>query len=365
LVLVVSGVLLTARLVLAVVLALAAVGKLLDPRGARRAAREFGVPVRLAGPVAIVLPLVELAAAVALVGRGSARWGALGALALLALFSLVIARALANGRHPDCHCFGQLHSTPAGRGAFLRNLVLAGLAGFILAAGWSEPGASATGWLGRLSPDALAAIAVAVTVLAVQAGFSWQLLRQHGRLLRRIERLESQRSEGRPLGLPVGSKAPDFVLATLAGGSGSLAELTAAGHPLLLLFSDPRCGPCRSLMPELSFWGAEKQFLRLVLISGGGVEANEPSAELFDPELVLIDDDDAVRDAYDVHGTPAALVVDRDGRIGSPVSVGAKAIWSLVSWAGLDDEEPALVDDNQLGQQLTQPTHASGGTPFR
>src|SRR5579864_2588346 len=94
------------RLVLAAVFLTASVGKLLDLKGSRRAVRDFGVPERAAGFVGTALPLAELAVALALVFRPSARWGAAVALLLLLGFIAGIARALARGEQPDCHCFG-------------------------------------------------------------------------------------------------------------------------------------------------------------------------------------------------------------------------------------------------------------------
>src|SRR5687767_10184803 len=101
-------VLLVARLLLAAVFFLAAATKLVDRAGARRAAVDFGVPAAVARPFAFILPLAELAVAGALLPGASARWGALGALALLLVFVAAIALNLARGRKPDCRCFGQL-----------------------------------------------------------------------------------------------------------------------------------------------------------------------------------------------------------------------------------------------------------------
>lgn len=126
---------LIARLLLALVFAVAAVGKLADRAGTRRALVEFGVPDSLAEPGALVLPFAELAvSAFCLVGP-VAVWGAMGALVLLAFFSTGIAASLARGRRPDCHCFGQLHSAPAGPGTLARNAVFIVLAGVILLRG--------------------------------------------------------------------------------------------------------------------------------------------------------------------------------------------------------------------------------------
>ena len=136
-------VLLVARLLLAAVFAVAALAKLADLPGSRQAMRDFGVPARLAAPLGTLLPLAELAVAVALIPRASAWWGAVGALALLLLFVAGIGVSLARGRHPDCHCFGQIHSAPAGWQTLVRNGALAAVAGFVLWQGRDHPGRGA------------------------------------------------------------------------------------------------------------------------------------------------------------------------------------------------------------------------------
>src|SRR5215831_1017894 len=143
--------LLTARLLLAAVFLVAGIAKLADLAGSRQALRDFGVPARLAMPFGLLLPLAELAVAVALLLPATAWWGALGALALLLLFVVGIAFNLARGRHPECHCFGQLHSAPAGWPTLIRNLVLAAVAGVVVAFGRSMPGPGVLDWLAPLS----------------------------------------------------------------------------------------------------------------------------------------------------------------------------------------------------------------------
>ena len=128
--------LLIARLLLALVFILAGVGKLVDRKGSRQALIDFGVPAVFASPLGILLPLAELGIAAALIATPTAWWGALGALLLLALFVAGISINLARGNKPECHCFGQLHSAPAGWSTLIRNGLLAAVAAFILWAGW-------------------------------------------------------------------------------------------------------------------------------------------------------------------------------------------------------------------------------------
>src|SRR3954453_727619 len=157
--------LLAAQLVLAAVFALAGVTKLLDVNGSRRALVEFGVPERAAPVAGLLLPLTELAIAVALVLHPTARWAGLAAFLLLAAFIGGIANAMRRGRAPDCNCFGQVHSAPAGRSALARNAVLAVLAAFVVVGG---PPPAVDAWVP-------VAIGLAVTAVAVAA---WALRRR-------------------------------------------------------------------------------------------------------------------------------------------------------------------------------------------
>src|ERR1700730_18526879 len=118
-----SIVLLLARVGLSLIFFVAGFAKLADLAGSRQAMRDFGVPAALASPFGVLLPLAELAVAVALLPAASAWWGAIGALALLLVFVAGIGSNLARGRTPDSHCFRQLHSAPAGLSTLIRNLV--------------------------------------------------------------------------------------------------------------------------------------------------------------------------------------------------------------------------------------------------
>src|SRR5919107_2092013 len=188
--------LLIARLVLAAVFTLAGLAKLADLKGSRQAIIEFGVPSAIAAPLGLLLPLAELSVAASLLAASTAWWGALGALALLSAFVVGITYNLTRGRKPECHCFGQLHSAPAGWKTLARNGVLAAIAGFVLWAGYEggRAGPSALSWVGALSTAQLLGLLVGVLVLFLLAGQWWflvHLLRQNGRLLVRLEAVEA------------------------------------------------------------------------------------------------------------------------------------------------------------------------------
>ncbi len=123
----------------------------------------------------------------------------MGALALLLLFVSGISANLARGRKPECHCFGQLHSSPAGWKTLARNGVLAAFAGFVLWQGYDGTGPSAVAWVADLSTNqslGLVGGLVTLGLLAAQWWFLIHLLRQNGRLLTRIEALEGSLEAG-------------------------------------------------------------------------------------------------------------------------------------------------------------------------
>src|SRR5579872_4867489 len=124
--------LLVARLLLAVVFLVASFSKLADLAGSRRAMAAFGIPERYAGLVGLALPLAELAIAILLIPGRTAWWAAIAALALLAAFIIGIGVNLAQGKKPDCHCFGQIYSEPIGPSTLIRNVVLAAIPAFII-----------------------------------------------------------------------------------------------------------------------------------------------------------------------------------------------------------------------------------------
>jgi peroxiredoxin len=342
--------LLIARLVLAGVFALAGVAKLSDLEGSRKAIIDFGLPAVLASPLALLLPLAELAVAAALIPASTAWWGVLGALGLLVLFVVGISLNLARGRKPDCHCFGQLHSAPAGWKTLARNGVLAAVAGFVLWEGYDVAGPSAISWLGALSAAQLLALVGGVLVLSLLAGQWWflaHLLRQNGRLLVRLEAVEESVAAGGGLapsqngtalhqaeGLPVGSEAPEFGLSGLHGETLTLEALRASGKPVLLFFTDTGCGPCNALLPDVGRWQQEHaQKLTLALVSRGESEENEIKAQEHGLKSVLVQKDWEVSESYDVRGTPSAVLISAEGKISSPVAGGAEGIRNLLSYA--------------------------------
>jgi thiol-disulfide isomerase/thioredoxin/uncharacterized membrane protein YphA (DoxX/SURF4 family) len=339
----VTALALVARLVLAAVFAVAGATKLADREATRRAVTDFGAPERLSGLLAIVIPLTELTAAFLLVPPVTAVAGAVGALALLLLFSAAIAWNLAHGRAPECNCFGQLHSAPTGWATLARNGALAAIALLALVGSVRDPSWSAPAGLGDLGTAELAAIALGAVSIVLLVGGAFavvSLLRSYGRVLVRLERLEAAVSqagielgdddEQPEVGLEPGTAAPTFSARSPAGDAVTLDGLLAAGVPLLLVFTSEACGACRPLLPRVAEWQREHadQLTTAVVVDRVSHELATSNGDL---AHVLVDGDLRVSTAFGTNGTPSAVLIAPDGTIASWVASGSEWIERLVN----------------------------------
>jgi peroxiredoxin/uncharacterized membrane protein YphA (DoxX/SURF4 family) len=363
------------RLLLASVFVVAGVAKLADRDGSKQAVADFGVPGPLVAPLGVFLPLAELTVAAALLFASTAWWGALGALVLLLAFVAGIGANLARGRRPECHCFGQLRSEPAGWTTLARNLVLAAIAGFVIWQGYGGAGPSAVGWLAELSIVQVAGLIFGLAALALifaQWLFLLNLLDQNGRILMRLEALEQgPRAGSTPsqdeepiqpsVELPVGDVALAFELRDLSGGAlTTLESLRAAGKPVMLLFTDPDCGPCTAMLPEIRRWQKEyAEELTISLVSRGTVEANRAKSTEHGLRGLLLQDDWEVSEAYGVESTPSAVLVRPDGTVGSPVLEGADSISTFLEYT-MRERDRLPIHQGDQGETSPYPAPADG-----
>jgi methylamine dehydrogenase accessory protein MauD len=228
----------------------------------------------------------------------------------------------------------------------MRNGALALVALFIVVQGPDGAGRSAIGWLGDLSAAEVTGLVTLLIIFGLLAGEGWLLLQivaQNGRLLVRVEALEAQLgirpTDGSAApagvqteGLPVGAAAPAFALPDLDGATVTLDALRRARQPVLLIFTDPDCGPCTVLLPEIATWQRiHADRLTTAVISTGTAEANRAKASSAGLHRVLLQNDFEIGRAYRVAGTPSAVLVNVDGSVGSPVAGGAAAIRALVA----------------------------------
>jgi uncharacterized membrane protein YphA (DoxX/SURF4 family) len=329
---------LLARLVLAAVLALSAIAKAFDLRGSRAALHDFGLPQRFT-IVAVLLPPIEVVLAAMLLIPATARWGAFGALGLLAVFTVAVAATLLRGARPNCHCFGQLDTGPIGGRTLVRNGAL-----LLLAAVATYEGATAPrGWFTEATVPAGWTVLAAVVLFLALIGLAWlvfALWQQQGRLLARLDALEAggtaipvlppARTTARAAppaeGLPVDAVAPDVEGVDAEGKQVSLSRFWSRGKSVLVIFGDPACDACKALYPETAAWRtAHRSTLEVVLVTRAAGEDGAPAGL-----PVLVDTAEEARRAYRVIGTPSAVVISPSGKIASTLAPGASAIRELV-----------------------------------
>ncbi len=221
--------------------------------------------------------------------------------------------------------------------------------------------------------------------LAILVGgwLGWQLLRQNGRFLLRLDELEKRLNElefggaDEPESLPLGSEAPAFELPDLLGERHNLAQFR--GRPLLLIFFNPACGYCRDLAPKLAAVAAGFQPAgeggilppgknahstgspespkdsAPTLVNSPGLEARLTGRQgCPPPQILILTTGDAeknrqffaehklecpvllqkqveVATAYQANGTPTGYLVSADGKIASELATGAEALLKLAS----------------------------------
>ena len=117
------GAIRAAQIVLGILFGWAALAKLADLSAFALQVHNFRLlPIAAENLVAMLLPWVELVAALSLVLRIRPRAGAWVAGVLLALFTVGVALAMARGLDFECGCFGKASSTRGGWGKLAQNL---------------------------------------------------------------------------------------------------------------------------------------------------------------------------------------------------------------------------------------------------
>jgi methylamine dehydrogenase accessory protein MauD len=337
-------VLLVARLLLAAVFLLAGVAKLSDRIGSSKALHDFGLPMGLAQPLSWLLSASEIAVAIALVPVASAWYGAAGALALLGIFMVGIGVSLARGLRPDCHCFGQLHSKPVGWQTLVRNVLLGGLAGWLVLRGPGKIGPSLWGHLAAAGDDERRIFILAACVMAflffraLRHSEPEEIQNDEPESGERESDVEESPAPAAPTivvpidGLPIGTTAPEFALPTVSGEQLSLQSLRGQGKTICLMFTSPYCDSCVALLPQVRSWMLEHaESFNIVVISRGTVKENLAKMKDVDVSRVLLQRAFELSESYGVTAIPAAVLIGADGLIQSHLVVGREEIKQLMS----------------------------------
>ena len=133
-------------------------------------------------------------------------------------------------------------------------------------------------------------------------------------------------------GLPAGTLAPAFRLPRVNGGELSLEDYR--GWRVLLVFSDPACGPCMELAPALEQLHRRTRSLQVLMISRGVLTANQAKASQYGLTFpVVLQRHWEISREYGMFATPIGYLVDERGIIATDVAVGTEAILALASGA--------------------------------
>ncbi|MGH2704421.1 MAG: PqqD family peptide modification chaperone [Actinomycetota bacterium] len=133
-----------------------------------------------------------------------------------------------------------------------------------------------------------------------------------------------------PGGIERGTQFPSFRLPGLAGEEVTLEELTSQGQVLLVNWS-PACGFCAQIAPELAEMkpGLVAQGIEIVLLAYGKGEENRALLIEHGLDCVTLLHGGTQVEPYTGQGTPAAYLLDGEGRVASHLALGARAVPAL------------------------------------
>jgi len=155
---------------------------------------------------------------------------------------------------------------------------------------------------------------IVILLMVVIVGLFLRMNQLQQEVLAALQPLQAMHeSDGRPRGLEVGEKAPDFRLLDTKGQIIALEDFT--GQKVLLTFSSVRCPVCTERYPELRFFSEQHRSVQVVMISMGSLEENQQLVEEQGLSFPILMWEDAVAREYQVPGTPFFYVIDEEGVI--------------------------------------------------
>jgi peroxiredoxin len=231
----------------------------------------------------------------------------------------------------------------------------------------------------------IAALVVSWVLVAALVGLLLVLVKQHGALILYQQELDHRlelgsylsgrdvegevrdrtAADGQPdfSGLPLGSEAPTFALPDLEGKERRLEDYR--GAPVVLGFFNTDCGYCKDLSPRLG--KLPKKGHRLVLLSHGSIEAHQELASKDKWKCdVVVEEEWDVAGTYRAAGTPSGYLIDGEGRIASPLAMGADNLMTLLTFEPMAAPEPdeagnGHVDPSQV--RVGDPVDGNGSQP--
>jgi peroxiredoxin len=217
--------------------------------------------------------------------------------------------------------------------------------------------------------------AVLLSVIAVGSflgmlaalGILYHVVRAQGRLLIRLEALESSRQNfelprAEPEGLAVGEAISGFSLPDFTGRPIRLDEIRA--KQILLVNWSPACGFCERIAPDLGRLGEalHKHDTELVLVAHRDVESNRRVADEHGvAQNVVLQDGSPPIAAFAGLGTPVAYLLDQDRRVARPLAVGSDAVLALAQDVAASDAR--IGSERSVNESRLERNGLKSGTP--
>jgi peroxiredoxin len=133
-------------------------------------------------------------------------------------------------------------------------------------------------------------------------------------------------------GLKAGTPAPGFRLPRLDGGDLALEDFR--DRRVLLVFSDPECGPCEELAPHLEEFHRHNPDIQILMISRGEAKTNRKKAKALGLTFpIVLQRQWEVSLLYGMFATPIAYWIDEQGILAADVAAGLEPIRTLMASA--------------------------------
>jgi len=169
----------------------------------------------------------------------------------------------------------------------------------------------------------------------------YQLVKQQGRLMLRQDEVEHRLMHAgllpnggvQPNELAVGTQVPSFRLPDLTGETRALEDFR--GKQVLLVNWSPHCGYCDLIAPDLAQLQSdfEKRHIQLLFLSRGDADSNRKLVDEHGLKCpILLQNEEAqAQDIFPGVGTPAAYLLDKQGRVARSLVIGAEQVPALAS----------------------------------
>jgi peroxiredoxin len=113
---------------------------------------------------------------------------------------------------------------------------------------------------------------------------------------------------------------------------------------VLLVFSDPSCGPCDQLAPQLEQLTRRSAGIQVLMVSKGEAEANRAKAAQHGLTFpIVLQQQWEASKQYAKFATPIGYLIDEEGIIAKEIAIGVEPILALLS-------PPAIAPSNGKGK---------------